>query len=123
MVDPELYRTQERQDVIAIITAMMGGTDFHEAVGVVERDFHPCFFPELDWQELRVDQDYSQGPGTLRLIDDYVFVRTLPSNVFARRAGDAVDILAFEEWVQSYNVFFQEWMSLWPDRRVRDTHA
>lgn len=114
MVDPILYRPHERQESQKLLTAMLDGRDFFPAVQSLSDDFHPRFFHELDWQELRPDRDYSHGPGVFQVIDDYAFAATLPSNALVRMRPGSDARSRFGKWLESYQAFFGEWVALWP---------
>jgi hypothetical protein len=115
MADPDVYPPCARQDVQALLTAMLGGAEFFDAVQTLSTNFHPSFFLELDWQELRLDRDYSEGPGIYEIIDDFAFAFTLPQNIFLRARPNDEQRAAFAAWVDSYKRFFEDWRSKWPD--------
>ncbi len=116
MADSDVYPPCVRQDLQALLTRMLGGTDFFGAVHALSTSFHPSFFLELDWQELRLDRDYSEGPGIYEVIDDFVFAATLPGNISMRARRDEEQGAAFSTWVDSYQEFFEGWRSRWPER-------
>ena len=88
MADSDVYPPCVRQDLQALLTRMLGGTDFFGAVHALSTSFHPSFFLELDWQELRLDRDYSEGPGIYEVIDDFVFAaNTAGQHFYAGSTG------------------------------------
>lgn len=115
MADPDVYPPCARQNLQALLTAMLGGNEFFEAIQTLGSNFHPGFFLELDWQELRLDRDYSEGPGIYEIIDDFAFAFTLPQNIFLRARPNDEQRAAFAAWVDSYKDLFEDWRSRWPD--------
>jgi hypothetical protein len=115
MADADVYPQRTRQDLQALLTAMLGGADFFGAVQALGASFHPAFFAELDWQELRLDRDYSDGPGIYEMIDDFAFAATLPQNLLMRARPDEEQRAAFAAWADSYQRFFEDWRKGWPD--------